>query len=110
MFYDLEKKYQVNKSIETPEEGRTRIALGKIKEQLSGINVILSAEPDRETRKELYAKKGELLEKGIAIERGESPPVVGHIAEEGRAKQLRKERAAERAARQRAEAEGASSE
>jgi hypothetical protein len=110
MFYDLEKKYQVNKSIETPEEGKVRLALSKIKEDISDLNVILSAEPDKESRKELYAKKGELLERGIAIERGESPPVVGHIAEEGRAKLIRKERAAERAARQRAEAEGASSE
>lgn len=107
MFYDLEAKAQANKDIETAEEGKVRKALSNIKEQISSINVVLSAEPDKDTRKELYAKKGELLENGIAIANGKPIAVPKRIPEENKAKLIRKQQAQERASRQRAEAEQA---
>lgn len=99
-FYNLAAKYRANKEIETVTEGNIRKALNKMQEQISAINIVLSAEPDQQTRSDLYAKKAKILEQGLAIGRGVAKPIVGKIAEERKAEIIRTERKAERATRQ----------
>lgn len=97
-FYTALATANNRQDIETLEEGNIRKKLNKIREQLSSINVVLSAEPDNELRKELYAKKGQLLQDGLAIAKGEERFVIP-ISETYKAKQIRKQMQSERAER-----------
>lgn len=70
-FYDALEKFQGNKDEETPEEGIARKQLGKIQQSLSDIRVITTmSDISQQERDQLYQKKSELLEQGMAIAGG----------------------------------------
>lgn len=96
-FYETSDKFRNNKDIETPEEATARKKLDKIRQGVSDINTILSAETDADSRQQLLSAKRELLEKGIAIGEGDTSIAVGFSPYSSKAKLERQQRKFERA-------------